>query len=100
MIGQGHVRPIYLVIFLSGIARSFTRPAFTALSTEVVTRDLFANAVAWRSSTWQFAAVLGQSIGGLIYGFAGAAAAYVVVSVMMALSLGALWLIAHDARPS
>ncbi|HEX3578972.1 MAG TPA: MFS transporter [Thermoanaerobaculia bacterium] len=99
MIGKGHVWPIYLVIFLSGIARSFIRPAFTALSAEVVTRDLFANAVAWRSSTWQFAAVLGPAIGGLIYGFAGAAAAYVVVTVMMSLSLGALWLIDHDARP-
>ena len=32
MIGNGHVWPIYLVIFLSGIARSFIRPAFTALS--------------------------------------------------------------------
>ena len=41
MIGKGHVWPIYLVIFLSGIARSFIRPAFTALSAEVVTRDLY-----------------------------------------------------------
>jgi MFS family permease len=99
MIGKGHVWPIYLVIFLSGIARSFIRPAFTALSAEVVTRDLFANAVAWRSSTWQFAAVLGPAIGGLIYGFAGAAVAYAVVTVMMALSLASLWLIKHDSRP-
>src|SRR5437870_8811302 len=27
MIARGHIWPIYLVIFLSGIARSFTRPA-------------------------------------------------------------------------
>ncbi len=99
MIARGHVWPIYLVIFLSGIARSFIRPAFTALSAEVVTRDLFANAVAWRSSTWQFAAVLGPAVGGLIYGFAGPAAAYAVVIVLMTLALGALWFIAHDARP-
>ena len=99
MIGSGHVWPIYLVIFLSGIARSFIRPAFSALSAEVVTRDLFANAVAWRSSTWQFAAVLGPAIGGMIYGFSGAAAAYVVVTIMMALALASLWLVRHDARP-
>lgn len=99
MIARGHVWPIYLVIFLSGIARSFLRPAFTALSAEVVTRDLFANAVAWRSSTWQFAAVLGPAAGGLIYGFAGPAAAYAVVTVLMTLALGALWFITHDARP-
>lgn len=99
VIARGHIWPIYLVIFLSGIARSFLRPAFTALSAEVVTRDLFANAVAWRSSTWQFAAVLGPAIGGLIYGFSGPVAAYAVVIVMMTLALGALWLIAHDGRP-
>lgn len=99
MIGTGHVWPIYLVIFLSGIARSFIRPAFSALSAEVVTRDLFANAVAWRSSTWQFAAVLGPAVGGMIYGFSGAATAYVVVTILMALSLASLWLVRHDARP-
>jgi MFS family permease len=99
MIASGHVWPIYLVIFLSGIARSFIRPAFTALAAEVVPREDFANAVAWRTSTWQFAAVLGPAIGGLIYGFAGAAVAYAVVTVMMALSLASLWLIQHDSRP-
>ena len=96
---ERRVWPIYLVIFLSGITRSFTRPAFTALSAELITRDSYANAVAWRSSTWQLAAVIGPALGGLVYGFAGAAAAYAGVSVLMALSLVALWLIAHSARP-
>jgi len=96
---ERRVWPIYLVIFLSGITRSFTRPAFTALSAELITRDSYANAVAWRSSTWQLAAVIGPALGGLVYGFAGAAAAYAGVSVLMALSLVALWLIAQSARP-
>ena len=43
---NGRVWPIYLVIFLSGIARSFTRPATTALSADVVPRELFPNSVA------------------------------------------------------
>ncbi len=96
---ERRVWPIYLVIFLSGITRSFTRPAFTALSAEVVTRDLYVNAVAWRSSTWQLAAVIGPAVGGLIYGFAGPAVAYAGVSVLMALALCALWLVSHNARP-
>ncbi len=96
---ERHVWPIYLVIFLSGIARSFTRPAFTALSAEVVTRDIYVNAVAWRSSTWQLAAVIGPALGGLTYGFAGPAAAYAAVSVLMVIALGALWLVTHKARP-
>lgn len=96
---ERRVWPIYLVIFLSGMARSFTRPAFTALSAEVVTRDVYVNAVAWRSSTWQLAAVIGPAVGGLMYGFAGPAAAYAAVCVLMALALGALWLVTHNARP-
>jgi MFS family permease len=100
MIAQGRVWPIYLVIALSGIARSFTRPAFSALSAEVVPRELYANAIAWRSSTWQFAAILGPALGGLVYGFSGAAVAYAGVTVLMALALGTLWLVTHNAMPA
>jgi len=99
LIARGNVWPIYLVIFLSGIARSFTRPAFTALGAELVPRDIYANAVAWRSSTWQFSAVLGPALGGLVYGFAGPTAAYAGVTVLMAVAVVALWFITHDARP-
>jgi len=98
-----HVRqvwPIYLVIFLSGIGRSFTRPAVTALSAELIPRELYSNAVAWRSSTWQFAAVFGPAAGGLLYGFAGAAFAYGTVCVFMAASIVAMAAIRHTARPA
>ncbi|HYM59450.1 MAG TPA: MFS transporter [Thermoanaerobaculia bacterium] len=100
MIARGHVWPIYLVIFLSGIARSFARPAFQALSADVVPRELYANAVTWRSSSWQLAAVIGPAVGGLIYGFAGTVAAYATVSVVMALSIVAVMLIAHRGAPA
>ena len=99
LIARGNVWPIYLVIFLSGIARSFTRPAFTALGAELVPREIYANAVAWRSSTWQFSAVLGPALGGLVYGFAGPAAAYAGVTVLMATAVIALWRITHNVRP-
>src|SRR5689334_9922456 len=62
--------PFYAVIFASGIARSFLQPARQALGAELIPRSLYANAVAWRSSTWQTAAVVGPALGGLIYGFA------------------------------
>jgi MFS family permease len=98
-LAHGRVWPIYLVIFLSGIARSFVRPAMTALSAELVPRELYASSVAWRSSTWQLAAILGPAVGGLLYGFSGPVAAYVVVSVLMAGALVAIWSISHRVRP-
>ena len=86
----GRVWPIYLVIFLSGIARSFLQPSRTALSAEVVPRALYPNAVTWRSSTWQLAAVLGPALGGLIYGFGDVAAAYTVDVALMVVGLLAI----------
>jgi MFS family permease len=77
------VWPICAVIFLSGIGRSFLQPARTALSAELVPRTLYPNAVTWRSSTWQLAAVLGPALGGLIYGFGSVRAAYSVDATLM-----------------
>ncbi|HEV7920626.1 MAG TPA: MFS transporter [Thermoanaerobaculia bacterium] len=97
-LAHGRVWPIYVVIFLSGIARSFTRPALTALSADVVPRETYASAVAWRSSTWQLAAILGPALGGLLYGFRGAVAAYATVTVLMSAALVVLMLVAATER--
>jgi MFS family permease len=84
VLGAGRVWPIYAVIFASGIARSFLQPARTALSAELVPRASYSSAVAWRSSTWQFAAVAGPALGGVLYGFGSATLAYSVDVVLMA----------------
>lgn len=90
--------PFYGVIFVSGIARSFLQPARNALGAEIVDRALYANAVAWRSSTWQSAAVIGPALGGLIYGFASPRVAYVADALMMVVSLATFWWIDYAAR--
>lgn len=73
----GRVWPIYAVVFLSGVARSFLQPARTALSAEIVPRETYVNAIAWRASLWELAAVVGPAMGGMLYGFSGARASYV-----------------------
>src|SRR4029078_12618295 len=92
--------PFYAVIFVSGIARSFAQPARQALGAELIERPLYANAVAWRSSTWQFAAVVGPALGGLIYGFTSPRVAYVADAIMMATALLTFWWIDYAARPA
>jgi MFS family permease len=89
------VWPIYAVIFVSGLARSFLQPARQALGAELVPRELYPNAVAWRSSSWQLAAVMGPAVGGLVYAFAGAAAAYAVSVALLALGWLALARVRH-----
>jgi MFS family permease len=100
IITADRVWPIYVVIFLSGIARSFLQPARSALGAELVPRELYPNAVTWRSSTWQFATVVGPAVGGLVYGFGSASAAYALDVVIMAISVLALAAMRHSPPAS
>jgi MFS family permease len=81
------VVPIYSVIFLSGIARGFISPALFAFMPQLVPRDVFPNAITWNSTLWEFAAIAGPAIGGLVYGFAGITAAYTVDVALVAAGL-------------
>jgi MFS family permease len=92
--------PVYAVIFLSGVARSFLQPARSALGAELVPRELYPNAVTWRSSAWQLAEVVGPAIGGLVYGFGSARAAYGVDAALMAVGLLSLARLRHPGRSS
>jgi MFS family permease len=98
-IAASRVWPVYVVVALSATARSFMRPAVFALSAEVLPRELYPNAVAWRTSTWHLAAVAGPAAGGLLYGFSGPALAYGAVIVAMTTGLLILISLAHRTRP-
>ena len=76
------VWPVYLVIAVSGVARSFMTPSRSALAAELVPRELYPRAAAWRSAIWQLAAVVGPALGGLLYGFGSARLAYGVGTVL------------------
>lgn len=71
--------PIFVTIFLTGLARGILGPAQVALLGQLVPRNLYANAATWNSANWQVAAVMGPAIGGLIYGFWGIIPAYSLV---------------------
>jgi len=92
------VWPLFAVIFVSGIARSFLQPARNALGADIVHRALYSNAVAWRSSTWQTAAVVGPALGGLLYGFSGPRLAYMVQVALLAVSVLAFAMIEYERR--
>ncbi len=91
---------VYAVIFVSGIARSFLQPTRTALSADLVPREIYLNAITWRSSTWQFAAVAGPAAGGLLLGFAGEGASYAAGAVLLLLSWLALLRVEARPRPA
>src|SRR5687767_1807790 len=65
------IRWAYLVLVLVGTARAFAGPASSALMPNLVPTTHFANAVAWSSSIWQLATIVGPALGGLLYGLMG-----------------------------
>ena len=87
LLQRAGVTPIYGIIFASGIARSLLQPARQALGAEIIPRTMYENAIAWRSSSWQTAAVIGPAVGGLLYGFVGPVVAYGVGAVLMTVAL-------------
>jgi len=84
--GKFGIIPIFIAIFISGLARGILGPAQVALMGQLVPRNLYANAATWNSANWQVAAVLGPAIGGMIYGFLGIVPAYSMVLVFYTLS--------------
>lgn len=57
---------IYLLLFISGIARTFAWAGRSSFFPTLVSRDAFANAVTWNSSVFQIASVAGPAISGFI----------------------------------
>jgi MFS family permease len=83
--GAHSIYPIYGVMLLIGVARSFSGPSGRALLPLVVPEEHFQNAVAWGSSIFQTATILGPAAGGLVYAlFRGPAAVYGMAMVAAA----------------
>ncbi|RPI18017.1 MAG: MFS transporter [Ignavibacteriae bacterium] len=78
---------IYAAIFVGGIARGFSMPSTFAFWSQLVDKEIFANAVTWNTSFWQFGAVTGPAIGGFVYAMIGFASSYFVITIVMAISI-------------
>jgi MFS family permease len=86
--GWNHTRsiaPIYAVVVLLGIVRSFNGPVARAILPQMVREEHFQNAVAWHSTAFQGATILGPSLGGLIYGLTGGPATVYATSIVSSL---------------
>jgi len=67
--GQVSIAAIYFVLVMLGITRAFNGPVTRALFPQLVPPEHFASSVAWASTFWQAATILGPVFGGLIYAF-------------------------------
>ncbi len=77
--------PVFAVMLLFGLERAFIAPATQSLAPNLVPKEDLPNAVAWNSSSWQAATILGPVAGGLLYGL-GPAVPYSVALVFLLLA--------------
>jgi MFS family permease len=77
---------IFAVLVLLGVVRSFTGPVSRALVPQLLPEEHFTNAVAWASTIFQGAAILGPALGGLIYAFFRGPSAVYILAVIMAIA--------------
>src|SRR5215813_12459169 len=67
MHGTRTVYPIYAILVGLGAVRSFSAPVSRAILPQLVPEKDFPNAVAWASTIFQCATILGPSLGGVVY---------------------------------
>lgn len=67
--GNVSIISIYLVLVLLGVVRSFNGPVSRAIFPQLVPPEVFASSVAWGSTFWQAATILGPLVGGVLYAF-------------------------------
>ena len=88
---------VFVILTVFGIERAFMGPAVQSLAPNLVPERDLANAIAWNSSSWQTASIVGPVAGGLLYG-RGATIAYCVALGMLALAVVLVVLIPKPAQ--
>ncbi|HEY4319681.1 MAG TPA: MFS transporter [Gemmatimonadales bacterium] len=91
---------VYGIVAISGVARAFLQPARTALAAAMIPREMQANAITWRSTTWQLGAVIGPAMGGILNAAVGARGSYLTDALLIVVAIFALAAIQYRSVPS
>jgi MFS family permease len=100
--GRHVVQLIYVILVLLGIVRCFNAPTSRAILPQLVPPEIFPSAVAWNSTVFQTATILGPALGGLMYAaFRGPEAVYLtsVVAAIIA-TICTVRIVTHGAGRS
>jgi MFS family permease len=89
---------LFAAAVLIGVARAFSGPAYSALAPNLVPRESLPTAIAVSSIAWQVGTIAGPSLGGLLYALH-PHVAYAMISGLLALALGAMFLIGRVPQP-
>jgi MFS family permease len=90
---------IYGMILLIGVARGFYSPTAFALMAQIVPKEHYPNSSTWNSSSWQIASIVGPAVGGLLYGYSGISACFVIIIIFMLASLASIIFFVKNQPP-
>ncbi|MDP4130321.1 MAG: MFS transporter [Bacteroidota bacterium] len=74
---------IYLIIFCTGVVRSFTGPVFNVVLAQVVPKKSLQNATTWNQGAYLSASVSGHALGGFLIAGLGNTGTLAVVAVLV-----------------
>ena len=98
---QAPVSLVYICLLVSGVARTFLWSASAAFLPQLVSREEFPKALNWSSSTFQFSAVTGPVVGGVLYAVSNSAVGVYLFNVVAALvCLGLMSLVRTHHTPA
>lgn len=89
---------LFGIAVLLGIARGFAGPALSALSPNLVPKDILPTAIALSSISWQVGRLVGPAIGAVLYAVE-ASLPYAVAATLFAVALVSLALIGKVPQP-
>jgi MFS family permease len=90
---------ILLVVFATGVASGFERPALSAFEAQVVPLDAAARGVSWTSSVSQAGGIIGPAAGGIAVALLGVAATYGTIAVLLTVSTVCVAIISRKPIP-
>ena len=91
---------ILAVVFATGVASGFERPALSAFEAQVIPLEQSAKGVSWTSSLSQAGAIVGPAAGGIAVAVVGVAVTYGLIAALLAISTGCIALIAPKPMPA
>jgi MFS family permease len=86
----------YSVVVMIGLARGFFGPASQAMMPNLVPANVFANATTWNTTAFHIASIIGPALGGLMFGFGGAAVSMPVIVILQGVSLLLYFTLKYD----
>lgn len=82
---------IYVIIFFTGVFRSFTGPSFGTMVASIVPKSILQNATTWNQGIWLSASVTGHATVGFLIAGLGNTGSLAIICILVTLGLGFMY---------